>query len=264
MSRRLLFISDLHLQATRPDITLGLTRFLDAQRGDCDELYILGDLFEAWLGDDATDGLATQVANALSDFAAAGARVYLMHGNRDFLLGERFAEACGATLLPDPSLIETPIGSLLISHGDALCTDDVDYQRFRAVVREEAWQQEFLARPLEARIAFAREAREKSREATAGKTEEIMDVNADAVQTLLRTQQQRRLLHGHTHRPAMHVLPPAEELDEESGGWRLVLGDWDRQGWYAEITADGPRLEHFPLPAAGDGPQADPEASAAG
>lgn len=264
MSRRQLFISDLHLQASRPDITLGLTRFLEAQRGNCDELYILGDLFEAWLGDDAMDALAARVAGALSDFAAAGADVYLMHGNRDFLLGERFAAACGATLLPDPSLIDTPIGSLLISHGDALCTDDVDYQRFRTVVRQEAWQKEFLARPLEARIAFAREARQKSREATAGKAEEIMDVNADAVQALLTTQQQSRLLHGHTHRPAMHEFQPDEDLDEASGGWRLVLGDWDRQGWYAEITADGPRLEHFPLPVAGDESQADPEASTAG
>lgn len=244
MSQRLLFISDLHLQDSRPDISTALLDFLTRNHGRCDALYILGDLFEVWLGDDAGNALSEQVAAALQAFAAGGTAVYLMHGNRDFLIGRDFAAACGAQLLPDPSVIETPIGPVLLSHGDALCIDDVEYQAFRSQVRDPAWQQAFLARSVPERIAFASQAREQSKQATAAKTDEIMDVNQTAVTELMTSHRQTRLLHGHTHRPAQHelTLPGQQEP-----GWRLVLGDWDKLGWFAEITAAGVALHNFPL-----------------
>lgn len=247
MSERLLFISDLHLDAGREDITRTLLDFLNRETGRCTALYILGDLFEVWLGDDAPDDIAHRVAAALAAFAAAGAAVYLMHGNRDFLLGDDYARACGATLLPDPHVIATPVGEVLLSHGDALCTDDTDYQRFRAQVRDPQWQQTFLAQGISERRAFAEQARQQSRAATAGKSMAIMDVNPKAVERLLRETGQTRLLHGHTHRPDSHDLTFDSPIAGETAGWRLVLGDWHSQGWYGEIGGDGVRLERFPL-----------------
>ncbi len=249
MSNRLLFISDLHLEDSRPDITEGLLKFLEHESGRCSALYILGDLFEVWLGDDADDALARRIAAALSAFAAAGSAVYLMHGNRDFLLGEDYAARCGATLLADPFLLESELGPVLLSHGDALCTDDVDYQAFRAQVRNPAWQQQFLAQPLAARRAFAEQARAQSRTATAQKTMDIMDVNQTAVRELMQANGVQRLLHGHTHRPAKHSLDAENPADigNSDSAWRLVLGDWNQSGWYAEISATGVKLESFPL-----------------
>lgn len=247
MSERLLFISDLHLEDSRPDITATLLQFLNQETGRCQALYILGDLFEVWIGDDAWEPLAHRVAAALSAFAAAGAQVYLMHGNRDFLLGEEFATACGARLLPDPSVIATALGPLLLSHGDVLCTDDVDYQQFRRQVRDPAWQQAFLARALSERRAFAEQARQQSRQATAGKNADIMDVNAEAVQRFLIDHQQLHLLHGHTHRPDFHRLQLPQAVQGETEAWRLVLGDWDQQAWFAELDASGVELRRMPL-----------------
>ena len=245
MSARQLFISDLHLEASRPDITAGLLQFLRRESGRCSALYILGDLFEVWLGDDAADELAQQVSEALESFAGAGADVYIMHGNRDFLLGNDFAESCAARLLPDPTVIATDLGPVILSHGDSLCTDDVEYQAFRSQVRNPGWQAHFLAQPLADRIAFAEQARAQSRNATASKSAEIMDVNSEAVQELLRNQGQPRLLHGHTHRPAKHSLQKSGDGQES---WRLVLGDWDKQGWFAEIQGESATLHSFPLP----------------
>lgn len=247
MPDRLLFISDLHLEDSRPDITDTLLRFLAGQTGQCQALYILGDLFEVWIGDDARDPLAQRVATALRAFADAGARVYLMHGNRDFLLGNDFATACGAHLLPDPSVIATPLGPVLLSHGDALCTDDVDYQNFRRQVRDPAWQEDFLARGLSERRAFADQARQQSKQATAGKDVGIMDVNQDAVRDFLVQHQQCRLLHGHTHRPDFHRLSLAAPVQGQKEAWRLVLGDWDRQAWFADLDGDGVELRRMPL-----------------
>jgi UDP-2,3-diacylglucosamine hydrolase len=243
VSSRLLFISDLHLEESRPDITEGLLRFLERETGRCQALYILGDLFEVWLGDDTDDPLAEQIAAALNTFATSGADVYLMHGNRDFLIGSDFADRCGASLLNDPAVIASSLGPILLSHGDALCTDDTDYQRFRQQVRNPEWQRQFLAQPLAARRAFAEQARTESRSATSAKAMEIMDVNQQAVQSLLAEHEIPRLLHGHTHRPAMH------DIDDSAAGsgWRLVLGDWDKQGWYAEVDEGEVRLESFPL-----------------
>lgn len=244
MSDRLLFISDLHLEDSRPDITEGLLNFLDRESGRCSALYILGDLFEVWLGDDTDQPLAGQVADALQAFAGAGAQVFLMHGNRDFLIGDDFANRCGASLLADPTVIETSLGPVLLSHGDSLCVDDVDYQAFRAQVRDPQWQQQFLSQPLAARRAFAEQARAQSQTATSNKAMEIMDVNQQAVLSLLEEHAVARLLHGHTHRPARHELDLAGQPGE---AWRLVLGDWDKQGWFAEIEGSTISLKSFDL-----------------
>lgn len=243
MSERLLFISDLHLEAARPDITSALLNFLADNTGRCSALYILGDLFEVWIGDDAWDDPAPRVAAALKAFSENGSKVYLMHGNRDFLMGSTFAEACAAELLPDPTVIDTSAGPVLLSHGDALCTDDVEYQAFRQQVRNPQWQQAFLARGLSERRAFAAQAREQSKAATAGKAAGIMDVNQQALQEFMQQEQQYQLLHGHTHRPAQHPLEFQQPIQGQKQGWRLVLGDWDKSLWYAEISAGELRLE---------------------
>lgn len=249
MQTRLLFISDLHLQPARTDITATLLRFLAQHRGQCTALYILGDLFEAWIGDDGADAMALRVAAALHAFAESGSQIYLMHGNRDFLLGKEFAQRCQAELLFDPFPIDTTLGPILLSHGDALCTDDVDYQQFRQQVRDPSWQQRFLSQPLKERRAFAEQARQRSAAATADKDEGIMDVNPGAVEQLMRQHKLPRLLHGHTHRPAQHRLDFDPPLAEADSGWRLVLGDWHERGWFARIDSDGITLQHFALAA---------------
>lgn len=249
MAARTLFISDLHLEPARPDITRSLLAFLARESGQCEALYILGDLFEVWLGDDDESPLAADVASALHAFRAAGARVYLMHGNRDFLLGEDFAARCGASLITEPYRLPQVDGEILLLHGDALCTDDVDYQKFRAQVRSEKWQRDFLARSLQARRNFARDAREQSRAATAGKAMKIMDVNDDAVQSLLRTTGQHTLLHGHTHRPAIHEFVLERAIAGKTTARRIVLGSWDEAGWYAASDGHQIQLHEFPLSA---------------
>lgn len=237
MSKQL-FISDLHLDETRPDITAALKEFLTAHLGQADELYLLGDLFEAWIGDDHRTDLSESVAQDLSKFSNAGAKLFFIHGNRDFLIGEDFARRCQAKILPEQSVIQTPVGPLLILHGDSLCVDDSDYQEFRTMVRAPQWQTQFLSQPLAQRQAFAEQARAQSAAATAGKAIEIMDVNEDAVILSLEQAGTIRMLHGHTHRPAIHELA-------NSGSQRIVLGDWDKLGWYAAITEGGLSLESF-------------------
>ena len=244
----ILFISDLHLEESRPDITTALCRFLTERAGDCHSLFILGDLFEVWIGDDESSALAQEVAAALKAFASRGSRLYLMHGNRDFLIGESYARQCGgAEIIAEPYVLATDSGSHLLVHGDGLCTDDSDYQQFRIRVRNPRWQQDFLAQPLAARREFARQARQQSQAATAGKSMAIMDVNPDAVGELLRSQQLNSLIHGHTHRPAIHKLvlnPPVADREQAT---RLVLGDWDEAGWYAELFDGELSLHSFPL-----------------
>lgn len=247
MPSRLLFISDLHLESARPDISATLLQFLADNTGRCDALYILGDLFEVWIGDDESSDLANRIAAALHAFAEGGAAIYLMHGNRDFLIGEAFARRCGATLLPDPSIITSPIGPVLLSHGDQLCTDDVDYMGFREMVRQPAWQAEFLSRSLSERRNFAQQARQQSTAATQDKAQQIMDVNQQAVLGLLRETSQSTLIHGHTHRPQTHNIALDTPIAGCNEAWRVVLGDWHTQGWNAEITAAGINLQRFPL-----------------
>ncbi len=237
-----LFISDLHLDATRPDATRAFRNFLENRAGNADALYILGDLFEAWVGDDDDDPLALEVIEALAQLTSGGTPAWFAHGNRDFLVGEDFSRRSGVELLPESKVVDLGGEPFLLMHGDSLCTDDHDYQEFRSMVRDPKWQAQFLALPLMARRALAAQARDASRISTSGKPMAIMDVNAAAVAEAMEANGVRRLIHGHTHRPAVHEF--------ELGGkpaTRIVLGDWFRKGWVLESDAEGFRLEEFGL-----------------
>ena len=245
MPDRILLISDLHLQESRPDITGALLGFLESNADNCSALYILGDLFEVWIGDDEQSELITEVATALSRFADTGSAIYFLHGNRDFLIGENFTGRCHAELISEPFMLDTVAGPVLLLHGDSLCVDDVEYMQFRQLVRQASWQQEFLEKSLEERREFATRAREQSQAAKRGKGIEIMDVNQSAVMQLCDETGQTTLIHGHTHRPAVHELtfkPPLNALDR---GRRIVLGDWDTRGWFVAIDRDGIELHAF-------------------
>ncbi len=247
MDAPVILISDLHMQESRPDITRAFVDFTASLPSACNEFFILGDLFELWIGDDDESPLAEYVAASLRALSARGVNVYLMHGNRDFLIGEEFATRCGAQLISEPFELRVKDTDWLLLHGDALCTDDADYMKFREMVRNPAWQRNFLARPLAERQAWADQAREQSQAATAGKPAEIMDVNQAAVLELIRASGRHRMLHGHTHRPAVHELPDAGPSPEEAAK-RVVLGDWDRNGWYAAIDGAEFTLQNFPIP----------------
>jgi len=236
-----LFISDLHLDPSRPDITTQALDFLDSEARAAEALYILGDLFEAWVGDDDPEPEKRRVITALRQLSDAGLPLYFMHGNRDFLVGEQFAAESGCTLLEDPTIIELHGTPVLLMHGDTLCTDDVEYQAFRAMVRNPAWQQAMLARPLPERLALAQQLRETSAASMAGKAMEIMDVNQNAVAAAMREHGVYTLLHGHTHRPAVHRFA----LDGHEAV-RIVLGDWYTQGSALNWDADGFVLRTLP------------------
>ena len=236
-----LFISDLHLDPARPDITTQALEFLDTETRDAEALYILGDLFEAWVGDDDPEPEKARVIEALKRLSDGGLPCYFMHGNRDFLVGEGFAAASGCTLLPDPTVVELYGQRVLLMHGDTLCTGDREYQAFRQMVRNPQWQQAMLARPLAERLAIARQLRETSAASMAGKTEEIMDVEQDAVVAAMRAHDVTLLVHGHTHRPAVHRF----EIDGHEAT-RIVLGDWYTQGSVLSWDADGFVLRTLP------------------
>ena len=226
-----LFISDLHLDPSRPQIVELFERFLAGAARDAEALYILGDLFESWIGDDDDAPLTRQVAQALRALRDRGVSVRFMHGNRDFLLGADYAERAGMQLLADPEIIDLGGQRTLLMHGDTLCIDDIEYQKFRTLVRNAEWQRQFLAKPLAERRAFAAQARGESRKQTAMKAAEIMDVNQIAVETAMREHGVRRLIHGHTHRPATHRF----NLDGTSAE-RIVLGDWYEQSSVLKIS----------------------------
>ena len=234
-----LFISDLHLSAERPAITALFLDFLRGRARSAEALYILGDLFEYWIGDDVAGQPEYQPLIAgLRELTAAGVPVYVMHGNRDFLLGTGFEQVTGCTLIPDPSEISLYGEKTLLMHGDSLCTDDVAYLKFRAMVRNPDWVKMFLAKTIAERVAIVRDYREISKAATATKKPEIMDVNPGAVESVLRQHGVRHLIHGHTHRPAQHQLL----LDGQSLR-RTVLGDWYDQGSVLRCDAGGCTLE---------------------
>ncbi|HXF47429.1 MAG TPA: UDP-2,3-diacylglucosamine diphosphatase [Burkholderiaceae bacterium] len=221
-----LFISDLHLAATHPRTLARFEEVAATLARTHAEFVILGDLFEYWAGDDATDDeVGNAVAAALRGVAAAGVRVYLMHGNRDLLLGSDFAAAAGATLLADPTRAEIGGAAVLLSHGDVYCTRDVAYQRFRAQARNPDFQRAFLAKPLAERRAFIGQARAKSEQVKQTTAAEIMDVTSEAIADAMRTAGVTRMIHGHTHRPGTHRF----ELDGRAAE-RWVLPDWDLDG----------------------------------
>jgi UDP-2,3-diacylglucosamine hydrolase len=238
-----LFISDLHLEPTRPAITALFLDFLHQRARRAEALYILGDLFEAWIGDDDDAELGGVVAAALRALSDSGTPIFFIHGNRDFLLGPQFAAASGMQLLPETTVVELAGESILLMHGDTLCTDDVEYQDFRAKVRAPAWRAQTLGLPLTQRRALAGQLRETSRQATQGKAAEITDVNPAAVDAALRAHGVRHLIHGHTHRPGLH-----EWMLDGRPARRTVLGDWFAQGSVLRHDADGWRLENLSLP----------------
>lgn len=233
-----LFISDLHLDPARPQITELFLELLDKEACCSDSLYILGDFFEAWIGDDDPDPHHIPVIAGLRKLTDAGTPVYFMHGNRDFLIGKGFAQLTGCRLLTDPTVIDLYGTPTLLMHGDTLCTDDVEYQQFRKMVRNPEWQAAFLAKPLEARRAFAAQARSESKTRTREKADEIMDVNQNAVEKVMREHGVTRMIHGHTHRPAVHRFTVnGEPLT------RVVLGDWYEQKSLLWATEDQLKLE---------------------
>lgn len=228
--KAILFISDLHLEPDRPDITQAFFSFLEKHATKAQALYILGDFFNVWLGDDHGSDLSIQVAEKLNALAQSGVAIKLMHGNRDFLMGENFAQSCGAELIEDPYLLTAFNETLLLMHGDVLCTLDRDYMSFRNMVRDPAWQQEFLNRSIDERIAFATEARKQSQTMSSNKAADIMDVTPEAVSDIMQNYNVSTLIHGHTHRPAVHELAES--------GMRMVLGDWDDGAWYISWTQE--------------------------
>ena len=229
-----LFIADLHLDAGRPQITQLFEDFLaSGEARGADAVYILGDLVEAWIGDDDDAELPGRIATASRALHDAGVPVFFMVGNRDFLLGEAFARRAGFTLLDDGTIHDLYGRPTLLMHGDVLCTDDIAYQTVRQQVRTPAWKAQILAMPLDARRAFAAKAREDSRAHTGATMETIMDVNADAVAEAMRHAGVTRLIHGHTHRPAVHRF----DLDGQPAE-RIVLGDWYEQGSVLRVTPE--------------------------
>lgn len=235
MLKPTLFVSDLHLSATRPHISKLFFDFLNRTAADADALYVLGDLFESWAGDDDLDDpLHVVVIEAFRALARDRAKLYLMHGNRDFLIGEKFAEACGATLLADPTLIAVHSQPTLLMHGDTLCTDDVQYQQWREYSHDQARQQAFLAQPLAARKFMIEGLLGQSQESKRDKTDGIMDAAPAAIENALREHGYPRLIHGHTHRPARHCHVVDDRVCE-----RWVLADWYESGSYLRCDEGG-------------------------
>ena len=235
-----LFISDLHLDEQRPAVTALFLDWLNRDAVQADALYILGDLFEAYIGDDDDAPLVATVAEALRAVADRGVRVHFMHGNRDFLVGAAFAQRAGdLSMLPEYAVVDLYGTPTLLLHGDTLCLDDVAYQRIRVQLRHPAWQQQFLAQPLAARRAFAAQARAESAKHTGSMDASIMDVTPAAVEHALAEHGVRRMIHGHTHRPAVHDLG--------DGRARIVLGDWYEQGSVLRVDAQGAALETLAL-----------------
>ena len=239
----LILISDIHLQPGRPDLSAGLSRFLDNLDHDCQQLYLLGDLFEYWIGDDAPLPGAEQLAEQLRGLSDRGVLLFFQAGNRDFLVGQQWLKQAGTQLLPEAFKLRFPDGVMtLLMHGDQLCTDDTAYQAFRQQVRDPAWQQFFLSKSVDERIAIAEQLRTESKKQGATKTEAIMDVSPTTVQQAMEKAAVSRLIHGHTHRPAVHQLELTSGTAE-----RMVLGDWDKKGWYIKADTTGTQLLSFEL-----------------
>ena len=238
-----LFISDIHLSQGRPDMTAALVRFLAEDAPGADALYVLGDLFEFWIGDDDPNPLHREVADAFLALSQQGVPLYFIHGNRDFLLGRQFAKRAGMTLLGDPCVIELYGERVLLSHGDLLCTRDEGYQKFRRITQLKWLRWLFLRLPLSRRQAIAHKMRGQSQMENAHKSQIIMDVTPEAVDDMLRQHGCRLMIHGHTHRPAVHDFM----LDGKPAR-RIVLGDWFEQGSVLSCSPQDQRLESRPLP----------------
>ncbi|MEJ5043549.1 MULTISPECIES: UDP-2,3-diacylglucosamine diphosphatase [Pseudomonas] len=236
----ILLISDLHLQEERPDITRAFLDLLATRARSAQALYILGDFFEAWIGDDAMTPYQASICQALRALSDTGTQVFLMHGNRDFLIGQAFCKAAGATLLPDPSVVELGGEPVLLMHGDSLCTRDEGYMKLRRYLRNPVslWVLRHL--PLRTRHKLARKLRSESRAQTRMKANDIVDVTPEEVPRVMQQHGVHTLVHGHTHRPAIHKL-----MVGDAPARRIVLGDWDRQGWALQVDEQGFQLAPF-------------------
>jgi UDP-2,3-diacylglucosamine hydrolase len=235
-----LFISDMHLDARHPEITRQFLHFLDTEALQADALYILGDLFELWIGDDDPDPEKRRIIAALRAFTDKGIPCFVMQGNRDFLYGEQFARDSGCQLLEDPVIVHLYGERVLVTHGDALCTDDRSYQNLRAMVRDPGWQRMFLKLRPEQRLTLAEAARAGSKKHIAKAAMTIMDVNNETVAAAMKAAGVTTLLHGHTHRPAVHRFTL-----EGKPATRIVLGDWYDQGSVLRWDANGFKLEEL-------------------
>ena len=235
------FISDLHLNQDRPDITKAFLNFLENTACKAEKLYILGDLFEAWIGDDDQNEFISEIQNALIRINKT-TKVLFMHGNRDFLIGPDFASSAGMKILTDPVVEEMFGDPVLLMHGDLLCTEDIDYQKFRKISRDIKWQKEFLSKPLAERRIIAQNLRGASKEATGKKKEEIMDVSESEVTKIIQESSVSLLIHGHTHRPNSHSIAL-----EKHTAKRIVLGDWDEYGWYVWMDSNSCELNKFSI-----------------
>ena len=232
----ILFISDLHLSPERPEVTRAFLTFLQQHADSTEALFVLGDLFEAWIGDDDTCATGLEVQEAFKQLTDKGVGLFIQHGNRDFFIGKRFCKATGATLLADEHLVEYMDKTVLVMHGDTLCTDDVDYIRFRKKIRHPVSKALLQLLPLTYRQKLANAMRAKSKAANANKPSAIMDVNANAVEAVMTKHCVSTLIHGHTHRPDRH---------QHENGERIVLGDWHDKGWYIAWDLAGINLNNF-------------------
>ena len=221
------FISDLHLEQNKPHLTKAFENFINSKVNSHDELFILGDFFEQWIGDDNEDNFIKGIKNILKLKTAEGLKIYFMHGNRDFLIGDKFCKDVGAKLLKDPFIFNLNGKKIMLMHGDSLCTDDKDYQEFRNLVRNKDWQKDFLSKDLKERKEVAKSLREISSLENKTKDEAIMDVNQDEVLRIIENHSIDVLIHGHTHRPYIH---------DENGVPRMVLGDWGDFLWFIETS----------------------------
>ena len=232
------FISDLHLSEKHPELTQAFFTFLNESKEACTHLFILGDLFETWIGDDDDTPIYQEIKNALLSFTTNGPKTFFMHGNRDFLVGESFATETGITILPDPYTLEINDQKVVLSHGDFLCTDDEEYINFRNEVREQDWQSNFLSKSLNERKQIASNLRTDSKEATSKKADSITDVNEQSVLNFVNQHEPDLFIHGHTHRPNIHNAGSSK---------RIVLGDWGSYGWVLNINDQDFELEKFSI-----------------
>ena len=232
------FISDLHLSDKHPELTQAFFKILEESKEACTHFFILGDLFETWIGDDDALPIYIEIKQALKAFTTNGPETFFMHGNRDFLVGEAFAKETGITILPDPYTLQINNQKVILSHGDFLCTDDKDYIDFRNQVRNQDWQNNFLKKTLDERKQIAATLRADSKEATSKKSNEITDVNNQSVEDFINEHQPDLFIHGHTHRPNIHDVGSSK---------RIVLGDWGEYGWLLTIDGQEFNLEKFSI-----------------
>ena len=232
------FISDLHLSENTPSVTEGFFKFLKTVAQELSHLYILGDLFEAWVGDDDNSELATSVMQKINHATRSGLEIFFIHGNRDFLCGQKFAEQSNLTLLPDPFFLSFFDQKIALSHGDSFCIEDLEYMKFKKEVRSEEWQQEFLQKSLDDRLNIASNMRDASQKNNTNKDIAIMDVTPTAIQDFFAEHHIDLLIHGHTHRPDTHQI---------NSGTRIVLGDWHKTGWCLMLDEQQQELKEFTL-----------------